>query len=306
MSTTTPPNLNSHLNAFNYHTGRPRFHFEEGAAGGAGGAGAAGDAGAAAAGAASPWHAGIDAEFIGHAQNKGWKLDDPKEAFVAAAKQARELERHFGVPPDRLVKLPTPDAKPEDLRAFYERLGAPKEAKDYDLSAVKDESVAEALRNTAHTVGLSKDAAAAVAKAVATAIESKATSDSTVNAQKLADQKAALKANWGDKFEFNQLQAMEGARKLGISKEAVAALERQIGYDGVMEAMRKIGANTREDTFVERGVNNTGEVTTREGAVARKSDLMADKAWVAKYLAGDPSAVREMTRINTLIDGEAA
>jgi hypothetical protein len=73
-----------------------------------------------------------------------------------------------------------------------------------------------------------------------------------------------------------------------------------------MEAMRKIGANTREDTFVERGVGGTGEVTTREGAISRKAELMADPAWGTKYLKGDPSAVREMTRLNTMIDGEAS
>ena len=71
-----------------------------------------------------------------------------------------------------------------------------------------------------------------------------------------------------------------------------------------MEAMRKIGANTREDTFVERGAGGpAGDVTTREGAMARKSELMADSAWVAKFLAGGQSEGREMTRINTMIGG---
>jgi hypothetical protein len=293
---------NSHITLMGRPFGAPRFHFDENAGGGA--AGGAGDAGAGG-GQQTAWHTGIDAEFIGHAQNKGWKLDDPKEAFIAATKQARELERHFGVPPDRLIKLPGADAKPEEMRAIYERLGAPKEAKEYDLSAVKDESLAETLRASIHGAGLSKDAASAIAKAVGTALESKATAQSTVDAQKLADEKTALAANWKDKFEFNRLQAMEGARRLGISPEGVKALENQIGYAAVMEAMRKIGANTREDTFVERGLNNTGEVTTREGAVARKSELMADKVWVDKYLKGEASAVREMTRLNSMIEGEA-
>ncbi len=282
---------------------RPRIHFDENAAGAGGDAGAA--AAAAAAAGSTPWHTGIEPEFIGHAQNKGWKLDDPKEAFVAAVKQAREAERHFGVPPDRLVKMPAADAKPEDIRAYYERLGAPKEAKDYDVSAIKDATVAEAVRAAAHARGVTRDAAAEIAKAVATSLESRATTDSTVNAQNLADQKAALRANWGDKFEFNHLQAIEGARRLGIAPEAVKALEGAIGYDKVMETMRKIGANTREDTFVEKGGGANGDVTTREGAVARKQDLMADKAWAARFLAGGATEAREMMRMNTLIDGEA-
>jgi len=252
------------------------------------------------------WHAGIDAEFIGHAQNKGWKLDDPKEAFVAATKQARELERHFGVPPDRIVKLPAADAKPEDMRAYYERIGAPKEAKDYDLSAVKDPAIAESLRATMYERGVPKDAASAVAASVAKALESKATSESTVNVQKLQEQKDALRANWGDKYDYNHLQAIEGARRLGIAPDAVKALEGVIGFDKVMDAMRKIGVGTKEDTFVERGAGGpAGDVTTREGAVARKQELMADTGWTQRYLAGGAAEAREMTRINTLIEGVA-
>jgi hypothetical protein len=124
-----------------------------------------------------------------------------------------------------VVKLPKADAPPEDLRAFYERLGAPKEAKDYDLSVGQGRRPCGSLRAAMHARGVNKDAAADLAKAVATALESKATSDSTVNTQKLADQKAALRTNWGDKYDFNLLQASEGARRLGIAPEAVKALE---------------------------------------------------------------------------------
>lgn len=301
MTTATPPNLHSHLNAFNFHTGRPRFHFEEPPP-----AAPPPAAPPPAAPPAAAWHTGVDAEFIGHAQNKGWKLDDPKEAFIAAVKQAREAEKHFGVPVDRLVKMPAADAKPEDLRAFYERLGAPKEAKDYDLSAVKDPAIADQLRATMHERGAPKDLATAIAASVAKALESKARTDTTLDAAKLAEQKARLDANWGDKKDFNHLQAIEGARRLGITPEAVKALESQIGYDGVMEAMRKIGANTREDMFVERGASGTGDVTTREGAVARKAELMADKAWGQRWLNGGQIEAREMLRLEQLITGVAA
>jgi hypothetical protein len=300
------------MNYLNYHTGRPRFHFEENAGGAAADtaaaaavSAAASAAAAASAGAAKAWHDGIDAEYIGHAQNKGWKLDDPKEAFAAAAKVARDLEKHFGAPPDRIVKMPAADARPEDIRAFHERLGAPKEAKDYDLTAVKDSTIAEQLRATAFDAGLSKDAATKVAASVAKALESKETTSTTLTAAKLAEQRANLVKNWGDKYDYNQLQAMDGARKLGISPDAVKAMETVIGYDAVMEAMRKIGANTREDTFVERGAGGSGTVTTREGAMARKSELMGDAAWTKRYLEGGVAEKNEMTQINTMIDGAA-
>jgi hypothetical protein len=296
MTKTTLPIPSDHLHFFDHRTGRPRFHFDE----------------------APPppppptpppppaWHTGLDAEMIGHAQNKGWKLDDPKEAFSAAAKVARDLERHFGAPADRIVKIPATDAKPEDFRAFYERLGAPKEAKDYDLSAVKDQSIADTLRATVHEAGLSKTAAAAVATSVAKALESKATTQTTLDAGKLAEEKTKLAASWGDKYNFNHLQAIEGARRLGITPEATKALETQIGYASLMESMRKIGANTREDTFEGGGAPNTGDVVTMEAAVARRSELKADPAWTDRYLKGGVAERREMDRLNQMITGVVA
>ena len=284
-----------HVHFFNHHTGRPRFHFDENAPPPAAPPPAAPPP-------ATVWHDGIEAETLGFWQNKGLDVTDPKKLASELTKQYRSAEKFIGVPPDQVVKLPKADAPAEDLRAFYERLGAPKEAKDYDLSAVKDTTIADALRATAHETGLSKTAASAVAATVAKALESKQTTQSTLDTAKLAEQKESLVKNWGDKFAFNQLQAMEGARKLGIAPQAVAALEGVIGYDQVMEAMRKIGANTREDTFIERGLGNAGEVTTREGAVSRKAELMADPAWAKRYLDGGQVEAREMTRLLQMID----
>jgi hypothetical protein len=299
--TILPPD---HHHFFNHHTGRPRFHFDE-----------------------SPppppppappppavWHTGVDAELLGHAQNKGWDMTDPKAAFAGAVKQARELERHFGVPPDRLVKLPAADAKPEEIAAFRERLGVPKEPKDYDFSPIKDaagqpipQALADALRASAHAAGVPKDAAAAVARDVVKHLDSAATEKANITTANQEADRAKLKANWGDKFEFNRLQAMEGARKLGISPEAVAGLESVMGYSGVMDALRKIGINTREGTFIEPGAGGSlGQATTVEGALARKAELMADQAWGKRFLEGGAAERAEMNRLDQMISGVAA
>lgn len=253
------------------------------------------------------WHEGLDGTLKGFLETKGVPLDDPKVVTSKLTEMYRNAERFVGVPPDQIIKRPKADASPEDLRAYYEQIGAPKEAKDYDLSAVKDATLAEAMRAAMHNRGVPKDAAAEVASAVAKALDSKQVTDTTLETAKLAEQKERLQQNWGEKFAYNHLQAIEGARRLGIDPDAVKALEGVIGYDKVMEAMRKIGANTREDTFIERGGGNgQGDVTTVEGARERKQQLMADPAWVAKYNSGDPSAKREMTRLNQMITGVSA
>src|SRR6185369_761088 len=77
---------------------------------------------------ATPWYQGkVDAETIGHWDNKGWKKDDPIAVAIEASKQARELQRHFGVPADQLLKLPKDTTDEAGWRAVRQRLGAPGE-----------------------------------------------------------------------------------------------------------------------------------------------------------------------------------
>lgn len=257
----------------------------------------------------APWHQGVDAEMIGHWQNKGWKLEDSKEIAIAATKQARELERHFGVPADQLLKMPKADAKPEDIAAFRQRLGMPKDAKDYDFSTIKGvagEAMAptlmENLRAAAHNGGLSKDAATAIAAAVQKSLDDAKLADAAVTANKIAEAKDRLAKNWGTEKDFNLLKAMEGARRLG--KPFVEALERAgVDYDAIMDGCRRIGVSTSEDTFVERGAGSGGNPVTREGATARLAEKMNDAAWGKRLTSGDVEAVREWRSLTQMIEG---
>jgi hypothetical protein len=311
--TTEPTPPKSHLHFFNHHTGRPRFHFD------AVSDAAAATAAAAAGGGAKPWHDGVEPEVLGFWQNKGLPLDDPKTFASKLTEQYRAAEKHIGAPPDQLVRLPKADSKPEEISAFRQRIGVPAEAKDYDFTAIKDgagqplaQPLADAMRASFHAHGITKDAAPAVALDVVKALDSIKTTQATLSAGKLADEKLTLEKNWGGKesatYQFNHLQAMEGARRLGITPEAVKALESQIGYSSVMDAMRKVGAARSEDIFVNppSGGGPNGQVTTREGAMARKTELMADRAWAARFTAGDAECRREYDRLNTMIHGDAA
>src|SRR5690242_11512651 len=88
----------------------------DGEAGGGSGGGAAGGgaAGGGAAGGGTPWYTplNVDAETIGHWQNKGWDVTKPENVALAATKQARELERMVGMRADHdLLPIPKDLAK---------------------------------------------------------------------------------------------------------------------------------------------------------------------------------------------------
>jgi hypothetical protein len=267
---------------------------------------------AAAATATAPWHQGIEADTLGFWQNKGLKLEDPKVLASELTKQYRQLESHIGAPPDQILRMPKADAKPEDVKAFWLRLGAPAESKDYDFSTVKlngqplDDALSATLREAVAQAFVPKDRATGIAAAVAKHIESAEAAKAAVITAKIAEEKAALKRDWGTNEDFNRLKAMEGARRLGIDAAGITAMENQIGYRAVMEAMRKIGVGTSEDTFVERGTASNGTPTTREGAQARLTELEANKDWGKRLKAKDAATVAEWRALTSLIGAEAA
>src|SRR6185312_6713199 len=99
-------------------------------------------------------------------------------------------------------------------------------------SAVKDAAgqpipaaLADAIRGAALNAHLPKDAATTIAQSVVKQLDYARAADATVNTAKLAEQKAKLAKDWGPNYDFNHLKAMEGARRLGITPEAVTALE---------------------------------------------------------------------------------
>lgn len=51
--------------------------------------------------------AGVDAETVGHWQNKGWDVTDPTKTVLAATKAHREAERLIGMRADHDM-LPIP------------------------------------------------------------------------------------------------------------------------------------------------------------------------------------------------------
>lgn len=265
---------------------------------------------------AKPWYDGkVDAEIIGHWDNKGWKKDDPAAVAIEASKAARELQKHFGVPADQLLKLPKDATDEAGWKAVRERLGAPKEAKEYDFSSIKfvdgsdlDPSFVDPLRAVLHKAGVPKDAAPEVLKTVVKYLGDAETSESAARTARLQTERAELDREWGSNKDFNRLTAMQGAKRAVGSDEAAAkmvdAMEAAIGYKATMEFFRKIGAGTSEDTFAD--FSKGASPVTMNGAKARLEELRGDPEYVARYLKGMPKEVQEMNSLILLASGVAA
>lgn len=261
------------------------------------------------------WYAGADAEIIGHIQNRGWHEKTPAEAAVEAAKAHREAEKFLGVPKEQLLRVPKDAADEAGWNDVYSRLGQPKDAKEYDFTGLKqgeadlelDTADADWLRGVANKLHLSKDAARQLALEIDKHGSEGVTTQATEHQAALVVEKAELAKNWGPNMDLNLLAARQGAVKLGFDADTVGKLEGVVGYGKIMEALRRVGAAGTEAGFVANsGAGQGGAgVTTREQAVARRSELMNDADWGKRYMGGDTAAVREMTSLNTIIAGES-
>ena len=178
------------------------------------------------------WHQGIEPETIGYWQNKGLKLDDPKTLAVEVTKFYREAEKRLGAPADQLLRLPRADAPEAEVKAFWQKIGAPADAKEYDFKDVKfadgsdlDDKFVDAMRDVAGRKFLTKEAAAEVAKTVVRFMDAAQAEEVAANTTALAGEEAKLKQSWGQNYDRNKFTAQEGARLLGFTKEQIDGME---------------------------------------------------------------------------------
>jgi hypothetical protein len=252
------------------------------------------------------WYEGkVDPSMIGYLQNKGWDKLDAGSAAAAAAKAHFEAQKLLGGPADQLIRLPKDAKDVAGWNALHQRLGKPSDPKQYDFTDVKfadgtaiDETYADVIRKAAWENNITQDAATGFAQAMV------AHGEQTMNNQALEantrkeEQIANIHKSWGPNFNQNNLTAMEGANRVGISQEDYNKAADAIGWDKMAQLFLKIGLGTREDTFHE---GNRVTTPTVEAAVARRNELMQDKDWVRRVSRGDSEAIAEKRRLDTQI-----
>lgn len=256
------------------------------------------------------WHAGVDAETIGHWQNSGWDIASPIAVATAATKAARDAAQFIGAPPSELLRMPKAGDE-AGARAMWQRLGVPQDVNGYDLSPVKfadgsplDDAFVAHFRNAALKLNIPKDQAVGLASEVVKFMEQ---AEGAETAKALADNAAsaaALRQSWGKNWDVNMFVAKQAALKLGFSEAEVDGMQKMTGYAKTMETFRQMGISQGEGKFIEGGGPGGNGVFTKEQAVAKRRDLMSDSAWSQRYLAGGQAEKNEMTQLNTIIVGE--
>ncbi len=253
-----------------------------------------------------PWYDGASPEVVGYLQTKGW-ADDPKKAALGAAQAHMAAEKYIGVPAEQILRLPK-EGDVEGFRAVQKRLGA-LDADKYNFEDVKRadgsapaDDVMGFLRTTSASLGLRQQEAMELAGAFIKRQESAEAAKAAEKTAGLETSKQALAKDWADNFDAHKFVAQQGAKAMEVTPEDVTALESVVGYDRVMKMFHKIGVMNGEAKYVQ-GTNpaGTGGLMSREQAIARKAELLADKDWKARYMGGGKKELNEMVALSTIL-----
>ena len=107
-------------------------------------------------------------------ETTSWYSEDNKEVGERCgwkdANEAIQSYRNMEKMSSGKVKMPTPESSAEEIRAFYQKTGCPENPEGYDipvteeLQSYRDEGIENAMKQIAHTEGVSKQAFEAIVK----------------------------------------------------------------------------------------------------------------------------------------------
>jgi|TARA_R110000822_G_scaffold185437_3_gene324589 hypothetical protein len=248
-----------------------------------------------------------DPDLKGWAEKKGLN----NGSFENVLGSYHNLEKMFGADKaGHTFTLPGPDATPEEMGAFYTKLGRPDAPEGYEV-AVPDGSqpdFANWAQGVFHDAGLSKAQADKVTAEWGNYVGT--TTQSNTEAQELAATNATneLKQKWGAAYETRVKTVDSTAVNLGMTSDELTALNAALGGTRAMEFVYNMGAQLGDHAMEDGDSVNTNAMTP-EGAKTALNELMGSKdfqeAWHVKSHPNHRAMVEKKAQLSRMIAGGA-
>lgn len=246
------------------------------------------------------WTDAFDPDTKEYVTQKGFQ--DPK----AVIESYRNLEKLRGVPQERLLKLPeTGDEK--GWKEVYEKLGKPATPEGYGLQAKDPNNTGfvDWAKTTFDRLNLTAQQGQELVAQFNAFNEAQEKTTNESHTAAVQGQVLSLKKEWGAAFEQNVAAAQAAYRRMGIPDKAIDALEKTMGFDGVIKMFHGIGAKVGEHAFIDGGGQGKGAgfgdlILAPGEAQAKIKALKADPGFVERYVKRDAGAVAEMERLHKM------
>jgi hypothetical protein len=233
---------------------------------------------------------GLDDGTLAFVNEKQWK--GPAEAIGSY----RQLESAFGVPPERLIKLPAPrDAgDPKVWEPIWKQLGRPESPDKYVVPLPEGDTgeFANVMKPIFHKAGLSQSAVTAIATEFNAHVAAQQQAQQQAAEAKNTAEIAALKQGWGAEYDAKAAIVDRAAETFGMTQAHLDAFKTAMGPKAAMEFLYNLGSKVAvEDSTVPGLTNqtNTFNRMTPEMAKAKIEEYSAPGSGFAQLLTSkDP------------------
>jgi transposase len=213
------------------------------------------------------------------------KLDKTLADFKdvgSLAKSYVETKKHVG----DAVRVPKADAKPEEIAAFYKRLGRPESAAEYKVAELLpkmpegqpgwDSGTVESFEQTVHQLGFTPAQVAGLVKWYGTdqlkKRDATAAQSSTATKAAIAKAQAALEQEWGPKdsplYKRNVGLARTIVRQYGSDDPELAQeIESQGNNPALVKLLAKVGAAHLEDEMIDGDFSPAPDKAALDGQI---------------------------------------
>jgi stage V sporulation protein SpoVS len=249
--------------------------------------------------ASGAWAESLDGELKPWVSGMGLDKLPADQALAKVLPMYRGAEQKLGVPADQIIRLPGKDAKPEDWRAVYSKLGAPDKPEGYEISAPEggDPEFAKTAATWFHELGVPKSMAGALAGKWNEHVAAMQAKQEGMWNQRFDQEVAELKGEWKNDYDKNMDLSNRVLRVAGFTREQQVALEQALGPKAFRQAFAKFGGMVGEHRFVGDGSPQQFGMSPA-GAKQRIEDLRKDATWMSAYLGGDAEKKAEWTRLH--------
>ena len=235
------------------------------------------------------WLPEADEGTVAYVENKGWK--SPSDLLQSY----RGAETLRGVPAHELIRIPKADSTPEDMAAFFGKIGRPETPDKYEITPPEgqDKSFSEWAKGTFHRANLTAAQAKAIAGEWDAYLGEMHTKQTTAKEERFAAEVAELKREWAKGYEGEEQKVKVAIKKMGMEEADFISMQEVMGYAKTMKRLAAIGETFGEDSFV----TGSSVAMTPARAQERIASLQKDAGWIARYRAKDRAAVEEMTNL---------
>lgn len=270
-----------------------------------------------------PWGADANAPWV--VGDKPWTSlipEEPVRQFMDAKKYANPVVAATALYSatkmlnEDSVRVPGPDAKPEDWQGVYKKLGALDAPDKYEFKLPEGAKVDDKLvtfgKTLSHKLGLNPTQANMLASEWTQFTTQYNNEHGAAETQRLAaENEAALnsvKTKWGAEFDSK----IEAGKRVATSlykmtdaadKAMFDKIEGAIGSAAMLELFARIGDKTREGSFKTDGggVNDNPDNMAPETAAAEIKRLQGDEGFTKQYMdAKHPQHAVAVERMNKL------